>query len=59
MASAEGLHAARSRGRNTRQLVHEVLRSRIVGLELEPGSAVSENDLAAELGVSRTPSASR
>ncbi|MCQ8190790.1 GntR family transcriptional regulator [Streptomyces rugosispiralis] len=55
MASAEGLHAARSRGRNTRQLVHEVLRSRIVGLELEPGSAVSENDLAAELGVSRTP----
>ncbi|AJZ83976.1 GntR family transcriptional regulator [Streptomyces violaceusniger] len=55
MAPAEGLHAARSRGRNTRQLVHEVLRSRIVSLELEPGSAVSENDLAAELGVSRTP----
>ncbi|MER7792169.1 GntR family transcriptional regulator [Streptomyces sp. NPDC097640] len=55
MAPVEGLHTARSRGRNTRQLVHEVLRSRIVSLELAPGAAVSENDLAAELGVSRTP----
>lgn len=53
MASTEGLHAARARGRNTRQLVHELLRSRIIGLELEPGAALSENDLAAELGVSR------
>jgi DNA-binding GntR family transcriptional regulator len=50
-----GLDAARARGRNTRQLVHELLRSRIIGLELEPGAALSENDLAAELGVSRTP----
>ncbi|MBA4863021.1 GntR family transcriptional regulator [Streptomyces sp. PSKA54] len=55
MASTEGLHAARARGRNTRQLVHELLRSRIISLELEPGAALSENDLAAELGVSRTP----
>ncbi|MET8212905.1 GntR family transcriptional regulator [Streptomyces sp. NPDC005373] len=55
MASAEGLQAARARGRNTRQLVHELLRSRIISLELEPGAALSENDLAAELGVSRTP----
>ncbi|MEU5026073.1 GntR family transcriptional regulator [Streptomyces milbemycinicus] len=55
MAPVEGLHAARSRGRNTRQLVHEALRSRIVSLELAPGTAISENDLAAELGVSRTP----
>ncbi|MFE5110371.1 GntR family transcriptional regulator [Streptomyces sp. NPDC056663] len=55
MASTEGLHAARARGRNTRQLVHELLRSRIISLDLEPGAALSENDLAAELGVSRTP----
>ncbi|MFE4920194.1 GntR family transcriptional regulator [Streptomyces sp. NPDC056661] len=55
MASTEGLHAARARGRNTRQLVHELLRSRIISLNLEPGAALSENDLAAELGVSRTP----
>lgn len=31
------------------------LREKIVMLELEPGSMVSENELAAELGVSRTP----
>ena len=31
------------------------LRSRIIGLKLAPGAALSENDLAAELGVSRTP----
>ncbi|WP_255951330.1 GntR family transcriptional regulator [Streptomyces odontomachi] len=57
MTSTEGLglHAARARGRNTRQLVHELLRSRIISLDLAPGAALSENDLAAELGVSRTP----
>lgn len=31
------------------------LRRRVVTLELAPGSALSENELAAELGVSRTP----
>ncbi|MEU9575778.1 GntR family transcriptional regulator [Streptomyces chilikensis] len=55
MVSANGLHAARARGRNTGRLVHEFLRARIAGLELRPGAALSENDLAAELGVSRTP----
>jgi DNA-binding GntR family transcriptional regulator len=55
MARTDGLHAARARGRNTRQLVHELLRARIVGLDLPPGAALSENELAAELGVSRTP----
>ncbi|MFD9498980.1 GntR family transcriptional regulator [Streptomyces sp. NPDC060035] len=55
MALSTGLHAARARGRNTRQLVHELLRTRIVLLEILPGAALSENDLAAELGVSRTP----
>ena len=38
-----------------RTLVHRVLRERIVSLDLTPGAAVSEGDLAAELGVSRTP----
>jgi GntR family transcriptional regulator, rspAB operon transcriptional repressor len=51
----QGLHAARARGQNARQLVHELLRSRIIGLELAPGTALSESELAAELGVSRTP----
>ncbi|MEV8568451.1 GntR family transcriptional regulator [Streptomyces sp. NPDC051322] len=46
---------AGGRGGNTRQWVHELLRARIIRLELEPGTALSENDLAAELGVSRTP----
>ncbi|WP_329454908.1 GntR family transcriptional regulator [Streptomyces sp. NBC_01497] len=40
---------------STRQQVHEQLRARIIALDLEPGAALSENDLAAELGVSRTP----
>ncbi|WP_234434166.1 GntR family transcriptional regulator [Streptomyces sp. NRRL F-5126] len=40
---------------STRQQVHEQIRARIIRLDLEPGSALSENDLAAELGVSRTP----
>ena len=38
-----------------RTLVHRALRERIVSLDLAPGAAVSEGDLAAELGVSRTP----
>ncbi|NAZ75946.1 FCD domain-containing protein [Kineococcus sp. T13] len=33
----------------------ERLRRRIVGLELAPGAPLSENELAGELGVSRTP----
>lgn len=31
------------------------LRENIIGLELKPGSMVSENELAAQLGLSRTP----
>lgn len=55
MDSIRGLGSARAQGRNTRRLVHELLRSRVVSLELPPGAPLSENDLAAELGVSRTP----
>lgn len=39
----------------TRRAVHETLRQKVIGLELAPGSALSENELAASLGVSRTP----
>jgi GntR family transcriptional regulator, rspAB operon transcriptional repressor len=36
-------------------VVHEQLRRRIISGELAPGAPLSENDLAAELSVSRTP----
>ncbi len=35
--------------------MHETLRQKVITLELPPGSALSENELAASLGVSRTP----
>ena len=38
-----------------RQRVHAELRRRIIALELPPTAPLSENDLAQELGVSRTP----
>lgn len=41
--------------RTTRRKVYETLRGKILTLELPPGSALSENELAAEMGVSRTP----
>jgi DNA-binding GntR family transcriptional regulator len=42
------------RGTN-RRAVYETLRRRVLTLELPPGAALSENELAASLGVSRTP----
>jgi GntR family transcriptional regulator, rspAB operon transcriptional repressor len=47
--------AAPSRPRTNRQLVYETLRRKVLTLELPPGTALSENELAAALGVSRTP----
>lgn len=41
--------------RSARWVVHEQLRRRIISGELPPGAPLSENDLAAELSVSRTP----
>lgn len=41
--------------RSSRDAVYEAVRSRVLTLELAPGAPVSENELAAELGVSRTP----
>ncbi|MGW2340889.1 GntR family transcriptional regulator [Streptomyces sp. NPDC001661] len=40
---------------SNRVRVHALLRSRITSLELLPGAPLSENELAAELDVSRTP----
>lgn len=47
--------AAPARGVTNRLAVYEELRRRVVSLELAPGAPLSENELAAELGVSRTP----
>ncbi|WP_243770068.1 GntR family transcriptional regulator [Amycolatopsis acidicola] len=44
-----------SRARSNRRVVYETLRRRVLNLELPPGAALSENELAAALGVSRTP----
>ncbi len=41
--------------RTNRRRVYDTLRSKMLTLELPPGSALSENELAAALGVSRTP----
>ena len=41
--------------RTNRRVVYETLRGRILTLELPPGTALSENELAAALEVSRTP----
>ena len=41
--------------RTNRRTVYETLRRRLLTLELPPGTALSENELAAALGVSRTP----
>lgn len=38
-----------------REYALRVIRENIIMLELEPGSRVSENELAAEMGISRTP----
>jgi GntR family transcriptional regulator, rspAB operon transcriptional repressor len=41
--------------RTNRRRVYETLRRKLLTLELPPGTALSENELAAALGVSRTP----
>jgi len=47
--------AAVVRPRTNRRVVYETLRRKVLTLELPPGAALSENELAAALGVSRTP----
>jgi GntR family transcriptional regulator, rspAB operon transcriptional repressor len=46
---------ARPTPRTNRRTVYETLRRDVLTLELPPGAALSENELAARLGVSRTP----
>ena len=38
-----------------RDYAFRVLRDNIVSLELKPGTLISENEMAMELGLSRTP----
>lgn len=44
-----------ARGGSVRDQVYVLIRQAIVSLELVPGQALSENELAGEYGVSRTP----
>lgn len=41
--------------RTSRREIYETLRREVITLQLPPGSTLSENELAARLGVSRTP----
>jgi DNA-binding GntR family transcriptional regulator len=46
---------ATQKKQTSRRAVYETLRRKVLTLELPPGTALSENELAATLGVSRTP----
>lgn len=50
--AAQGLRSTRV---SSREATLDTLRRRIISLELAPGASLSENELSAELGVSRTP----
>ena len=43
------------RGETARDYALRVLKGNIISLDLKPGTAISENELATELGISRTP----
>ncbi|MFF1416272.1 GntR family transcriptional regulator [Streptomyces sp. NPDC058280] len=47
--------AQSNRQRTSRRAVYATLRRKVLTLEFPPGAALSENELAASLGVSRTP----
>lgn len=55
MLTPTDLRAERLRGKSARRIVHELLRAQIVGMELPPGTALSEAEIAKSVGVSRTP----
>ena len=40
---------------SARDFALRVLKENIISLELKPGTVISENELATELGISRTP----
>ena len=43
------------RGQNLSGIIYDKLKDRLIDGDLEPGSIILENDLAADFGVSRTP----
>ena len=45
----------RSASKTTRQFVYDTLKKNIISLKLEPGAAISENEISELLHVSRTP----
>lgn len=50
------MHIMEREGKETaREYAFRVIKHNIISLELEPGTMVSENELAAEMGISRTP----
>lgn len=50
------MHIMERTGKETaREYAFRVIKYNVISLELVPGSMVSENELAAEMGVSRTP----
>ncbi len=49
------INTDRIAGETARDFALRVIRENIVSLELKPGTLVSENEIAAELGLSRTP----
>lgn len=48
-------HLERTARENGRDYALRTLKENIVSLQLEPGSQISENELATEMGLSRTP----
>ena len=55
MATTPLLRVRRARAESAPSQVYAALRAAIVAAEFEPGQRLSENELAAQLGVSRTP----
>ncbi len=42
-------------GLSARELAYQTIRGRIISMELKPGDALNDRELAEELGISRTP----
>jgi GntR family transcriptional regulator, rspAB operon transcriptional repressor len=56
VGGGDGMHILERTGKETaREYAYRVIKYNIISLELTPGSMVSENELAEEMGISRTP----
>ena len=53
--SATMIVTAKQNNENSRTYALRILKQNLVSLDLEPGSLLSEKDLAVEMGLSRTP----